>query len=741
MTGDLGTGVKEMGDPCSALGHEEQRAEVVEDKANDEDKLSNPASAGTGDAAGRSVVEGEERGQQQIVSRMMKESGAGADEKSGDASGLRNEKQGGKISAEGGAVTAGSAAAETVSAPSSVLRTAKDGVGGFDAATEGIAIESQAILGRTASLKNELELEPDESKDGNESKERSDNETAANSNAPPDRRGGDAAAASTSASASVPPQVLSDAIVAAYERGFQLGLTASSTVPQSPVASSSSAAMTTATTAPSPYRAALIPSLVGSPMSLGGGGGGGGVGYHLSSPIGSSPYSVGGMMRTDRTGVMAFRMPPSRMEGAFLGHHEQIADKEAARHPYELHGDKAGAAKSEALREETSRGAIDEQKRAGGSVDGSSGSSLGNEDSMGGNTNDHDDDSNTAKKRERARARANNRKGYIEMIASKQGKKELTEYERNELKSWEERRDRKNNRSRERSMEKKSRIRHILDTPDNERSEEDAAFLREYQARRERKNEGDRLRRERIRKMAGCGPKPTGVTVPARGPIKLPTGEVVEREEDAAAALLAKKDTLSNDAASEQEGKTKPGRKIQRKRTSSEAALADGPKPNSPGARGEGRSVQLPPAFVPPVPSLSTQSAVPPHLLPTMYPHYGVPLAPKAPYYPGLSQHVVGGGGVAHPSLMAMNRIPFPPFYTGAPPHGPVPNWAASSVPALHQYQQGSHALGRAFPPHEAVRAADSAPAGTTQNRHSHNHNHRRSRLAADSNVADGQSR
>jgi hypothetical protein len=744
MTGDQGTGVKEIGDPCSIWAHETSEAKEREEaeakaKANDDKCQLSVASAarGAGDAATAaagsnisSVVEGEggqrvtgtattttiEEGNEAAGATRRMKSGAGA-EASGDAGeALRttNEVDGGTVNEE----RAAAAAAESIGKRG-------DANDGNDGDINADTVEKvQAIEGHSEATKALIHV-------GYTKARKNDIEAGA-----PDTR------APVSASASLPPQVLSDAIVAAYQRGFELGYTASATaaVPQSPVASSS-AAFATATTSSSPYRAGIVPSLVGSPMSLGGGGG---LGYHLASPIGSSPYSMtspGGGLHKDRQGV-AFRMPSSRMDATLFGHREQMPDSKAAdTHPYKSQEDNMPL--PAAINKQEQRAA------AGGSVGDHSGSSFLDGEGNGGSMDDKsdddddddddgggdDDDSTTAKKRERARARANNRKGYIDMIASKKAKAELTEFERNELKSWEERRDRKNHRSRERSVEKKSRIRHILDTPADQRSDADAAFLREHLARRERKNEGDRLRRERIRKMAGCGPKPPGVTVTARGPIKLATGELVEREEDAAAAvLLAKKEgAMSNDASSGRDTKAKSPHKTQKKRTSSEAAMAEGPKPKAPAARVESRGVQLPPAFLPPVPSLSTQSAEP-RLLPTMYPHYGVPLAPKAPYYAGPLRGGAGGG--AYPSLMtmqhrmrggvggtgmSMSSLPYPPFYGGgAPPHGPVPNWAASSLPALHQHHhQGSHpAPGRAPATHAgAWRAADHVPAGSSPSR------------------------
>jgi len=70
----------------------------------------------------------------------------------------------------------------------------------------------------------------------------------------------------------------------------------------------------------------------------------------------------------------------------------------------------------------------------------------------------------------------------------------------------ERRRDRKNSRSRERSLNSKLEIRRILSIPDEEKTQEQRAFLDRYTKQKNRKNEGDRLRRNRMKETkAGDG--------------------------------------------------------------------------------------------------------------------------------------------------------------------------------------------------------------------------------------------
>jgi hypothetical protein len=223
--------------------------------------------------------------------------------------------------------------------------------------------------------------------------------------------------------------------------------------------------------------------------------------------------------------------------------------------------------------------------------------------------------------------RASNRKDYIEMISGKK-QAEMSMFERKELKSWEVRRSKKNIRSRERSLEVKERVRRILETAEHERSEDDAAFLQEYTSRQQRKNEGDRLRRERIRKVSGgkSGRKPKGVRVTARGFIQLPDGRVVGKEEDAAAALQpsgATEDKTSVTSGSSQKRSSppagdppsctqRPSKMISKRDGSSAAAI-----------RPATMDVPVPPAGVPPHPFAhallprSLATAAPPLAIPS----------------------------------------------------------------------------------------------------------------------------
>lgn len=90
----------------------------------------------------------------------------------------------------------------------------------------------------------------------------------------------------------------------------------------------------------------------------------------------------------------------------------------------------------------------------------------------------------------------------------------------------EDRRARKNNRSRERAMEKKAEVERILAKPECERTKEELEAIDTAKAAKKRKNEGDRLRRERLKSM-GLKSKPPGVSIisrPRRKPLGISTG-------------------------------------------------------------------------------------------------------------------------------------------------------------------------------------------------------------------------
>lgn len=99
----------------------------------------------------------------------------------------------------------------------------------------------------------------------------------------------------------------------------------------------------------------------------------------------------------------------------------------------------------------------------------------------------------------------------------------MTEEEAQLYNTVEERRSRKNNRSRERALEKKAELDRITAKPENERTPEEKEILDIAVNAKKRKNEGDRLRRERIKKM-GLKSKPPGMSIRSR-PRKPLSGE------------------------------------------------------------------------------------------------------------------------------------------------------------------------------------------------------------------------
>jgi hypothetical protein len=97
---------------------------------------------------------------------------------------------------------------------------------------------------------------------------------------------------------------------------------------------------------------------------------------------------------------------------------------------------------------------------------------------------------------------------------------ERTPEEVQSLDQWMNRRYRKNDRSRERAVEKKEEIDGILLKPENRRTRIENSFLDTALGAKKRKNEGDRLRRTRLKDL-GLSPKGTvgKPGIPARGPI------------------------------------------------------------------------------------------------------------------------------------------------------------------------------------------------------------------------------
>jgi len=103
-------------------------------------------------------------------------------------------------------------------------------------------------------------------------------------------------------------------------------------------------------------------------------------------------------------------------------------------------------------------------------------------------------------KNTRAKERAFEKKEFVERIlAAPEARR--TEEELEKLKQFETRREKKNVRSKERAAEKKEYITRILDTPEAQRTEEENLNLRTLFIAKLRKNEGDRLRRMRLKKQ------------------------------------------------------------------------------------------------------------------------------------------------------------------------------------------------------------------------------------------------
>eukprot|EP00578_Thalassiosira_sp_NH16_P019827 CAMPEP_0181096084 /NCGR_PEP_ID=MMETSP1071-20121207/10847_1 /TAXON_ID=35127 /ORGANISM="Thalassiosira sp., Strain NH16" /LENGTH=498 /DNA_ID=CAMNT_0023178475 /DNA_START=85 /DNA_END=1582 /DNA_ORIENTATION=- len=125
------------------------------------------------------------------------------------------------------------------------------------------------------------------------------------------------------------------------------------------------------------------------------------------------------------------------------------------------------------------------------------------------------------RKNSQSRHRAARLRDKVDTIKSKG--EELTEEEAQLYDTVEERRHRKNNRSRERALEKKAELERITAKPEDERTPQETEILNIAVNAKRRKNEGDRLRRERIKKM-GLKSKPPGMSIRSR-PRKPLSGE------------------------------------------------------------------------------------------------------------------------------------------------------------------------------------------------------------------------
>jgi hypothetical protein len=126
------------------------------------------------------------------------------------------------------------------------------------------------------------------------------------------------------------------------------------------------------------------------------------------------------------------------------------------------------------------------------------------------------------RKNERARARAAHERNQIEHLKRKgETGQQLDPDEEEKLHVYERKRARKNERSRVRSQETKDAIQTIQAKPEEKRTEREREFLGMELERKNRKIEGDRLRRQRLREL-GLPHKrndPSMPSIPARGPL------------------------------------------------------------------------------------------------------------------------------------------------------------------------------------------------------------------------------
>lgn len=127
-----------------------------------------------------------------------------------------------------------------------------------------------------------------------------------------------------------------------------------------------------------------------------------------------------------------------------------------------------------------------------------------------------------SRKNAQSRARASKLRERIAVIETKG---ERNDEERSVFVTFEARRQRKNDRSRERALEKKEEIDRILAKPEKRRTKIEKQFLEGALNAKKRKNEGDRLRRQRLKEL-GLSSKTTGLKpgISARGPIGIYRG-------------------------------------------------------------------------------------------------------------------------------------------------------------------------------------------------------------------------
>jgi hypothetical protein len=122
-----------------------------------------------------------------------------------------------------------------------------------------------------------------------------------------------------------------------------------------------------------------------------------------------------------------------------------------------------------------------------------------------------------SRKNAQSRSRASKLRHRIVDIEHKQ---ERNDEEQHIFNQYENRRKRKNDRSRERALEKKEEIDRILAKPEKKRTKIEKQFLETALSAKKRKNEGDRLRRSRLKDL-GLSTKGTGLKpgISARGPL------------------------------------------------------------------------------------------------------------------------------------------------------------------------------------------------------------------------------
>lgn len=127
------------------------------------------------------------------------------------------------------------------------------------------------------------------------------------------------------------------------------------------------------------------------------------------------------------------------------------------------------------------------------------------------------------RKNAQSRQRAARLREMVESIKIKAEEEGIEEKDAKLFQSVEERRARKNDRSRERALEKKAEIERILAKPERQRTKEEIECVEIANAAKKRKNEGDRLRREKLKSM-GLKSKPPGLSIHSR-PGKSALGE------------------------------------------------------------------------------------------------------------------------------------------------------------------------------------------------------------------------